>query len=419
MATEKPNHAAAEEPSRVLRRGKWLDEEIQLVEAVVRMFTAGLIPQAGGKTLRMYLAGLLKCEPMRITKRFSGLDSVGKKPYVASGTSSTGTSDKGDTCSPTLVRVRKELEELQVALLGALERTGGSRAVKTILDSWDAEPHLYSFAPLTDPTASAVVAWRKQRESGSSVLHRGPGSSEKQALPSPPVYCQTAQPTFAGAKRTRYSEAASGSRESSGISGTAVIVPVPVGSLAGYSAPDSDRSSWDRWPTPLPLQPEPPMHTQPTSASGSRRPMFTLAPSSRTSASLGRDSGSPTAVDTVTGRTWGSLCGPPALNANIQVLMGVPGGVPAASAAGSATRAARASYDPAVLFPFPAAAARNAAGSTSTGSDTVTIDGRQGVASHGNAHDATASAANEAAALLLVSLMDSRSTTSQRRTTSV
>lgn len=58
-----------------MRHGKWLVEEQNLAEAVVHYFSNGHLPEAKGYTLRAYLAGMLACQPMRITKRFFG--SVG------------------------------------------------------------------------------------------------------------------------------------------------------------------------------------------------------------------------------------------------------------------------------------------------------------------------------------------------------
>ena len=65
-------------PVSLVRRGKWTIEELDLVEALVHFCSIGLLPEARGHTLRVYLSGLLACEPMRITKRFSGFESVGK-----------------------------------------------------------------------------------------------------------------------------------------------------------------------------------------------------------------------------------------------------------------------------------------------------------------------------------------------------
>nr|EWM28900.1 hypothetical protein Naga_100822g1 [Nannochloropsis gaditana] len=60
------------------RRGKWTPEEEVYVNRVTEAFHQGLLPLAAGTTLRSYLADKLNCDPMRITKKFSGVGSIGK-----------------------------------------------------------------------------------------------------------------------------------------------------------------------------------------------------------------------------------------------------------------------------------------------------------------------------------------------------
>ncbi|KAH8085017.1 hypothetical protein JL720_7732 [Aureococcus anophagefferens] len=64
-----------------LRRGKWTVEEERYVERVIRDFNNGLLHAAPGTTLRNYLSEKLNCDPMRITKKFTGDASIGKRVY--------------------------------------------------------------------------------------------------------------------------------------------------------------------------------------------------------------------------------------------------------------------------------------------------------------------------------------------------
>ena len=64
-----------------LRRGKWTVEEERYVERVIRDFNSGLLHAAPGTTLRNYLSEKLNCDPMRITKKFTGDASIGKRVY--------------------------------------------------------------------------------------------------------------------------------------------------------------------------------------------------------------------------------------------------------------------------------------------------------------------------------------------------
>ncbi|KAA0162449.1 hypothetical protein FNF31_03248 [Cafeteria roenbergensis] len=64
-----------------LRKGKWPPEEAAYVELVKRTFEEGLLPLPEGVTLRAMLAVQLHCAPMRITKKFAGDTSLGKRMY--------------------------------------------------------------------------------------------------------------------------------------------------------------------------------------------------------------------------------------------------------------------------------------------------------------------------------------------------
>ena len=65
---------AMERPGSGLRRGKWTQEEEAYVERVIRDFNGGLLDAAPGTPVcwRSYLSDKLNCDPMRITKKFTG-----------------------------------------------------------------------------------------------------------------------------------------------------------------------------------------------------------------------------------------------------------------------------------------------------------------------------------------------------------
>ena len=67
-----------------LRRGKWTAEEEAYALAAIRDFNSGYLDAPPGTTLRAYLSENLQCDPMRITKKFTGDASIGKKvrPYL-------------------------------------------------------------------------------------------------------------------------------------------------------------------------------------------------------------------------------------------------------------------------------------------------------------------------------------------------
>lgn len=68
-----------------LRRGKWTPEEEEYANAVVREFNSGYLDAQAGTTLRIYLSEKLQCDPMRITKKFTGNDSIGKRVFHPTG----------------------------------------------------------------------------------------------------------------------------------------------------------------------------------------------------------------------------------------------------------------------------------------------------------------------------------------------
>lgn len=65
-----------------LRSGKWTMEEELYVEQIVADFEAGTLDVPEGTRLRSYLSKVLNCEPMRITKKFTRHDSIGKRVFV-------------------------------------------------------------------------------------------------------------------------------------------------------------------------------------------------------------------------------------------------------------------------------------------------------------------------------------------------
>jgi hypothetical protein len=73
-------------PSEILqslpRRGKWTQEEEEYADKIRESFQRCVLNIPRGTTLRTYLSKLLNCDPMRITKKFTKDDSVGKQVYM-------------------------------------------------------------------------------------------------------------------------------------------------------------------------------------------------------------------------------------------------------------------------------------------------------------------------------------------------
>jgi len=80
-----PKASGATPPKKKLRRGKWTPEEEAYVERIIHDFNAGLLDVPAGTTLRTYLSQKLNCDPMRITKKFTGASCIGKRVFHPRG----------------------------------------------------------------------------------------------------------------------------------------------------------------------------------------------------------------------------------------------------------------------------------------------------------------------------------------------
>ena len=80
--TSSPFPSSAPFPASLpLRRGKWTVEEEDYVARVIRDFSNGTLDVPAGTTLRSFLSAKLHCDPMRITKKFTGDACIGKRVF--------------------------------------------------------------------------------------------------------------------------------------------------------------------------------------------------------------------------------------------------------------------------------------------------------------------------------------------------
>jgi len=61
-----------------MRKGKWTTEEAAYCDRLIEEFKHGNLPLAEGTTLRTFLSKLLNCDPMRISKKYTGTQCIGK-----------------------------------------------------------------------------------------------------------------------------------------------------------------------------------------------------------------------------------------------------------------------------------------------------------------------------------------------------
>ena len=76
--SQQPHTSNSRKPGGALRRGKWTVEEEAYVARVIQDFNSGYLDAPAGTTLRTYLSEKLQCDPMRITKKFTGEACIGK-----------------------------------------------------------------------------------------------------------------------------------------------------------------------------------------------------------------------------------------------------------------------------------------------------------------------------------------------------
>mmetsp|Transcript_3726 Transcript_3726/g.5264 ORF Transcript_3726/g.5264 Transcript_3726/m.5264 type:complete len:439 (+) Transcript_3726:37-1353(+) len=133
-----------------LRKGKWTKEEEQYTNKVIETFNAGILElpeHERGITLRSYLSEKLGCDPMRITKKFTGALCLGKKVYHADNFKGFNRSE--------IDRATHDLQLLELRFRTKLEEINRKKASAI---SYYAEEHRVS--------TPAIDAMLKQKTSG-------------------------------------------------------------------------------------------------------------------------------------------------------------------------------------------------------------------------------------------------------------
>jgi hypothetical protein len=95
-------------PTSQMRKGKWTTEESAYCDRLIEEFKKGNLPLAEGTTLRTFLSKLLNCDPMRISKKYTGDQCIGKIIFRRS---------EDEVPNETLENIRKELAELEKTYL--------------------------------------------------------------------------------------------------------------------------------------------------------------------------------------------------------------------------------------------------------------------------------------------------------------
>ncbi|OWZ16141.1 hypothetical protein PHMEG_00010109 [Phytophthora megakarya] len=68
-------------PNSCARKGKWSIDEHKYANLLMKQFQAGALPLADGLHLRVFMANMLQCDPLRVTKKYAG-QAIGKQNFL-------------------------------------------------------------------------------------------------------------------------------------------------------------------------------------------------------------------------------------------------------------------------------------------------------------------------------------------------
>lgn len=128
-----------------LRKGKWTVEEENYANKIISLFNQGMLPVVVGTTLRTYLSDKLRCDPMRITKKYAGASCIGKQVFQLA-----------DNYYEVFQENERELQRLEALFLARINgKTGSGLAGKrsNSSDALSAHPSIYETA---NPGRSAL-----------------------------------------------------------------------------------------------------------------------------------------------------------------------------------------------------------------------------------------------------------------------
>lgn len=134
-APEAPDVKPSVSEKKSTRKGKWTIEEEEFTTRIIEYFNTGLLELPEGTTLRSYLADKLNCDPMRITKKFSGnlgLGGVGKRVFHASMGRQRDERLSRCASQQTLAAAQRELATLEARFVDAVSRASESKDARMI-----------------------------------------------------------------------------------------------------------------------------------------------------------------------------------------------------------------------------------------------------------------------------------------------
>ncbi|TYZ57457.1 hypothetical protein PybrP1_010845 [[Pythium] brassicae (nom. inval.)] len=174
------------------RKGKWTAEESLYCDRLIEEFKKGNLPLAEGTTLRTFLAKLLNCDPMRISKKYTGDQCIGKIIFRRR---------EDEVSKEDMELIRRDLAELEKTYLereqtnqrrrekrleSELSRDKGRYVASRALGGYSAAP------PAAAAAAAAAGAARAQTPVAVAPAGQYQQQQQQQQPPPPPSHQQNA-----------------------------------------------------------------------------------------------------------------------------------------------------------------------------------------------------------------------------------
>ncbi|KAG2824794.1 hypothetical protein PC111_g9672 [Phytophthora cactorum] len=169
------NTPPANNPPTAMRKGKWTAEESAYCDRLIEEFKKGNLPLAEGTTLRTFLSKLLNCDPMRISKKYTGDQCIGKIIFRRR---------EDEVSKDDMENIRKDLAELEKTYLER-EQYNQRRREKRLESELSRDKNRFATARSIGYAAAA---------SGNSAAMRPPHpQQQQQGYPSAPMQPMTKQ----------------------------------------------------------------------------------------------------------------------------------------------------------------------------------------------------------------------------------
>ncbi|EGB01830.1 hypothetical protein AURANDRAFT_69453, partial [Aureococcus anophagefferens] len=151
---KKAKKAKAKDDGATTRKGKWTIEETEFTTRIIELFNTGLLELPEGATLRSYLAQKLSCDPMRITKKFSGASCLGKRVFHSSTGRQRNSASAVAPSAASVAAAQQELSVLEARFVDACIRSTESKDARMI----DLEARfLHSHDVVSTPAIDAFI----------------------------------------------------------------------------------------------------------------------------------------------------------------------------------------------------------------------------------------------------------------------